>query len=86
MRIPPRVTLSVIAAGAVAAPSAVEATRGYTSWANVLEHFLVALVVLYVAFSVLATVVAWYHLEGIVRRRAEQAARSPEPPHEGRGR
>ncbi|ACU53130.1 hypothetical protein Afer_0161 [Acidimicrobium ferrooxidans DSM 10331] len=75
MRLPWRVWLSVISAALVATPSVIQADHGYTSWANVLEHFLVALVVLWIAYSVLATVIAWYELEGMVRRRqARQAA------------
>jgi len=77
-RIPPRVVLTVVSAAAVCLPSAVEAERGWTSWASVLEHFLVALVVLYVAYSILATVIAWYELEGMVRRRARLRQAGPE--------
>jgi|GEM_PF-4518141 len=79
VKLPPRVVLSVLAAVVVDLPGVIEATRQVTTWTSVLEHFLVALVVFYVAFSVLATVIAWYELEGMIRRRAVRAAKEHEP-------
>jgi hypothetical protein len=42
---------------------------GYNGWGTYLEHLLIALLVVYVGLSIIATVTAWYNLQNLAERR-----------------
>ncbi|MHB1520063.1 MAG: hypothetical protein ACYCWN_01905 [Ferrimicrobium sp.] len=46
---------------------------GYNGWSTYLEHLLIALLVVYVGLSILATVTAWYNLQNLAERRRRQS-------------
>lgn len=69
MRVPWRVRLVLLGAVLATVGSLRAVMAGYETWATYLEHLLIALVVLYVGVSVVATIVAWYRLANLVDRR-----------------
>lgn len=71
MKLSWRVRLTVLAAVLSTIPSLENVLRGYDGWDIYLEHLLVALVLLYVLFSFVSAIIAWYRLENLQARRRQ---------------
>ena len=72
MKFPWRVRLTILAAFLATVTSLRNVLSGYNGWSLYLEHLLIALLITYVCFSVIATVIAWFNLQNIAKRRLEE--------------
>ncbi len=73
MKFPWRVRLTLVGAFFATYSSLRNVLDGYNGWSTYLEHLLIALLVVYVGLSILATVTAWYNLQNLAERRRRQS-------------
>jgi hypothetical protein len=69
VKFPWRVRLTLIGAFIATYTSLRNVLDGYNGWSTYLEHLLIALLVVYVGLSIIATVMAWYNLQNLAERR-----------------
>ncbi|KJE76604.1 hypothetical protein [Ferrimicrobium acidiphilum] len=69
MKVPWRVRLTLVGAFIATYTSLRNVLEGYNGWSIYLEHLLIALLVVYVGLSIVATVTAWYNLQNLAERR-----------------
>lgn|GEM_PF-4354684 len=69
MKFPWRVRLTILGAFLATYTSLMNVLDGYNGWGTYLEHLLIALLVVYVGLSIIATVTAWYNLQNLAERR-----------------
>ncbi|MHB8189204.1 MAG: hypothetical protein ACYDHP_02010 [Ferrimicrobium sp.] len=69
MRLSWRVRLTIVAAFLITLGTLQQVLLGYEGVAVYLEHLLVALLVCYIAWAIIATIIAWYQLANLTERR-----------------